>query len=65
MEVFREVWNGEDIGLEYVRVGLMGSPTKVLKVDYVVLGSTQTKDVEASRAGIAALVRELVSEYTL
>ena len=60
-----EVWSGEDIGVDYDRVGLNGSPTKVLKVDYVVLGAAEAREVEATQEGLAALVRELVQEYTL
>ena len=60
-----EVWSGEDIGVDYERVGLNGSPTKVLKVDYIVLGRAEAKEIEASREGIAAAMRELVQEYTL
>jgi electron transfer flavoprotein beta subunit len=60
-----EVWSGADVGLDYDRAGLGGSPTKVLNVDYVVLGGSESKEVQASREGLAALVQELVQEYTL
>ena len=59
------VWSGAEVGLDYDRAGLSGSPTKVLNVDYVVLGGADSRDVEASREGLAALVEELVQEYTL
>jgi electron transfer flavoprotein beta subunit len=59
------VWNGVDVGLDYGRVGLAGSPTKVLKVDSVVLESKGSKDFEASEQGVAAFVQELVQEYIL
>lgn len=60
-----EVWDGSDVGLDYERVGLAGSPTKVLKVDFVVLDSKQSKAFEADREGAAALMQELVEEYVL
>jgi hypothetical protein len=60
-----EVWSGSDIGVDYARVGLGGSPTKVLNVDYLVLGNAESREIEPSREGVAALVRELVDEYTL
>ena len=46
-------------------LGLTGSPTKVLKVDYVVLEATGSKEIAASAEGISALVQELVEDYIL
>jgi electron transfer flavoprotein beta subunit len=59
------VWNAVDVGADYDRVGLSGSPTKVLKVDFVVLESEGSKQVEASAEGISDLMRELVEDYIL
>lgn len=59
------VWSAADVGADYERVGLSGSPTKVLKVGYVVLASEGSKLIEASREGISALVQELVQDYIL
>jgi electron transfer flavoprotein beta subunit len=59
------VWNGADVGADYSRVGLDGSPTKVLKVSYVVLEGEGSKEFEASRAGLSELVHELVQDYIL
>jgi electron transfer flavoprotein beta subunit len=59
------VWNGTDIDIDYDRVGLSASPTKVSKVDYITLESDETMDFEANREGIEALVEELVSDYTI
>jgi electron transfer flavoprotein beta subunit len=60
-----EVWRGSDVGLDYGRVGLAGSPTKVLKVDFVVLEATETKAFEPTLEGVSALIQELVEEYVL
>jgi len=60
-----DVWDGTDLGLEYGRVGLAGSPTRVLKVDLVVLHSRDSKTFAADESGVAALVQELVQEYVL
>ena len=60
-----KVWTGGDVGLDYDRVGLSGSPTKVLKVDFVVLDSKGSKAFEPSQEGAVALMRELVEEYVL
>jgi electron transfer flavoprotein beta subunit len=58
-------WSAADVGAEEVRVGLSGSPTKVLKVDFVVLESAESKSFAADEAGMAELVQELVQEYVL
>jgi electron transfer flavoprotein beta subunit len=60
-----EVWRGSDVGLDYGRVGLAGSPTKVVKVDFVVLEVTETRAFEPSAEGAKALIEELVEEYVL
>jgi electron transfer flavoprotein beta subunit len=59
------VWDGNDINVDYDRVGLQASPTKVTKVDSIVLEAEESKDFEASREGIEAMVQELVSDYTI
>jgi electron transfer flavoprotein beta subunit len=57
------VWSAADVGADYDRVGLAGSPTKVLKVDYVVLEAGGSKEFDASSQGVSALVQELVQDY--
>ena len=59
------VWSADDIGADAELLGLTGSPTKVLKVDYVVLGNSESKELPASAAGVAALIQELVEDYIL
>ncbi len=59
------VWSAADVGADYGRVGLPGSPTKVLKVDFVVLESSESREFEASQEGISELVQELVQDYIL
>jgi electron transfer flavoprotein beta subunit len=59
------VWNGADIGADYDRVGLSGSPTKVLKVNYVVLEGDGSKEYEDSQTSLSELVQELVQDYIL
>jgi electron transfer flavoprotein beta subunit len=59
------VWSAADVGADYDRVGLGGSPTKVLNVDFVTLGSADSKEVEANPEGLVGLVQELVREYIL
>jgi electron transfer flavoprotein beta subunit len=59
------VWSGADVGADYSRVGLDGSPTKVLKVNYVVLEGDGSREFEANEAGLSELVQELVQDYIL
>jgi electron transfer flavoprotein beta subunit len=59
------VWSAADVGVDYDRVGLSGSPTKVLKVDFVVLESSDSKEFEADLEGVSGLVHELVQDYIL
>jgi electron transfer flavoprotein alpha/beta subunit len=57
------VWTADDLGADMNRLGLAGSPTQVYKVNYVVLETTESKEVTANAEGIAALIQELVKEY--
>jgi len=59
------VWTAADIGAAEGKLGLAGSPTKVLKIDYVVLETGESKQVPASPEGASALIRELVQDYIL
>jgi electron transfer flavoprotein beta subunit len=59
------VWDGSDIQIDYNRVGLNASPTKVTKVESIILQSEESKDFDANREGMEALVQELVAEYTI
>jgi len=57
------VWTAADLDADEDKLGLAGSPTQVYKVNYVVLETTESKQVPASAEGIAALIQELVKEY--
>lgn len=59
------VWSGADVGVDYGKVGLGGSPTKVLNVDSVVLETSGSQEFPASPDGVSALVRELVQDHIL
>jgi electron transfer flavoprotein beta subunit len=59
------VWNAADVGADEGRVGLSGSPTKVLNVNFVVLESAESKAFAADQGGVAELMQELVQEYVL
>jgi electron transfer flavoprotein beta subunit len=55
-------WNVETIGADPERCGLSGSPTKVKKIQSVVLTACESKQVPNTDAGIADLVHELIEE---
>jgi electron transfer flavoprotein alpha/beta subunit len=57
------VWTAADLGVDEASIGLAGSPTQVYKVNYVVLETTESKEVSADQEGIAALLEELIQEY--
>ena len=59
------VWDGADINVDYDRVGLQASPTKVTQVDSIILEREESKAFEANREGMEALIQELVSDYTI
>jgi electron transfer flavoprotein beta subunit len=59
------IWTAADIGADEGLLGLAGSPTKVLKIDSVVLGAGQSKEVPATQEGVSVLVQELVRDYIL
>ena len=59
------LWTADDIGADESHLGLAGSPTKVLKVDYVVLGMSGSVEVSPDAQGISSLIHELVEDYIL
>lgn len=62
--LFIETWGAEDIGAELVRIGISGSPTKVKRVENVVLAGRNLKLYEAVDNGIRDLIAELSEERT-
>lgn len=59
------VWTADTIEADPNRIGLGGSPTQVYKVNFVVLQSTESKEVPPTPAGVAALIEELIHEYVV
>lgn len=57
------VWTADDLGADLDKLGLAGSPTQVYKVNFVVLETTESKEIPANQDGINALIQELVKEY--
>ncbi|MCI0474809.1 MAG: electron transfer flavoprotein subunit beta/FixA family protein [Anaerolineales bacterium] len=57
------LWSADDLNAQADKLGLGGSPTQVHKVNYVILETTESKQVSANAEGVAALMQELVKEY--
>jgi electron transfer flavoprotein beta subunit len=62
--LFIETWGAEDIHADLMRIGISGSPTKVKKVENVVLAGRDLKLFPADDNGIRDLVMELIDERT-
>jgi len=62
--LYIETWGAEEIQADLARVGLSGSPTKVKKVDSVVLKGRSLRFFPPDDAGVKALVKELIEERT-
>jgi len=53
----------DDLDVDPSRCGLAGSPTKVHKVEYVVLGGSEHEKIEPTRAGLDLLVDQLMQDH--
>jgi len=53
----------EDLDVEIDRCGIKGSPTKVYKVESVVLGGGAHAKVEPTKAGLGELVDQLMADH--
>ena len=62
--LFIETWGAEDIDADLARIGITGSPTKVKKVENVVLKGLDLKLFSPHDAGVRDLVAQLVEERT-
>jgi electron transfer flavoprotein beta subunit len=57
------VWTAADLQVDETQLGLAGSPTQVHKVNFVVLETTESKEISPTPEGIKALIQELIQEY--
>jgi len=60
-----EQWGLDDIGADLSWCGLAGSPTKVHRVQAIVLTKKGYTEVPATEDGVRGLIRELVVDHTL
>ena len=61
--LFIDTLTTDDLDVEVVRCGLHGSPTKVHKVESVVLGSSDHVQVESTKEGLGELVDKLMEDH--
>ena len=60
-----KLWDHEEIGAAVEQCGLAGSPTKVKKIDSVVLEAGEFKEIENSQSGLETLIQELMHEHII
>jgi len=60
-----EQWNLDDIKADLNWCGLAGSPTKVHRVQSIVLTKSGYTEIPATEEGVRRLIRELVVDHTL
>ncbi len=60
-----EQWGLDDVGAELSRCGLAGSPTKVHRIQAIVLKRKGYSEIPPSEEGVRQLVHELVVDRTL
>ncbi|TWT83285.1 Acryloyl-CoA reductase electron transfer subunit gamma [Planctomycetes bacterium CA13] len=60
-----EQWNLDDIGADLERCGLSGSPTKVFRVQSIVLTKEGYTEIAPTEEGARQLIQELVIDRTL
>ncbi len=59
-----EEWSSHTIGVDALQCGLAGSPTRVQKIESVVLAGRNFKKIEPDDDGIRLLLEELIADYT-
>jgi electron transfer flavoprotein beta subunit len=59
------LWDIESIKADPEGCGLSGSPTKVKKIESVILSAGDIKMVDNTVGGIAEMVHELIADHTI
>lgn len=60
-----KIWNADDIQADDTRLGLTGSPTKVKKIDSVVLTHKDNVTIEPTGEAIDGLMKELINSHII
>ena len=55
-------WNLDDLEADLQWCGQSGSPTKVHRIQSVVLAAKESKEVEATEKGLTDMIHELISD---
>lgn len=55
-------WNLDDLEADLTWCGRNGSPTKVHRIQSVVLAAKESKEIEPTDEGVAAMIHELISD---
>jgi electron transfer flavoprotein beta subunit len=58
-------WTAADVKADPERIGLAGSPTKVKKIENVILTASDFKKIENTEASVNELIHELIEDHTL
>jgi electron transfer flavoprotein beta subunit len=58
-------WGTQDIDADLEQCGLKGSPTKVKKIESVIVAGTEHVAVEPTEPAIAGLMKQLIEDHTL
>jgi electron transfer flavoprotein beta subunit len=58
-------WNLDDIEADLAWCGQSGSPTKVHRIQSVVLAAKQSRQIEPNQAGIADMIHELITDKVI
>ena len=60
-----EQWDLDRLGADLAWCGRDGSPTKVHRIQSVIIAAKESKDIEPNRQGIADMVHELIEDKTI
>jgi electron transfer flavoprotein beta subunit len=63
--LYIDTFTADDLDVRPERCGLKGSPTRVYKIDSVVLAGRDKQNIEPTRDGLASLVDTLVRDHIL
>ena len=63
--LYIETFTADDLQIQPERCGLKGSPTRVHKIDSVVLAGRDRVNVETTREGLSGLVDALLRDHIL
>jgi electron transfer flavoprotein beta subunit len=61
-DLLMKQWNLDDVEADLTWCGRNGSPTKVHRIQSVVLAAKESKDVEPTDDGLAAMIHELMDD---